>query len=119
MSTLFGVTCLYKGQKRSHIEWFHKSLSVGICCSLACSTFSSITCFRIERAMVSASCRVNSCTQNYHTLLYCSCKELSAPSEPDPIAFALHCQKVPDGKETGSVFGTAFCHGLQLWLQVS
>jgi len=32
-----------------------------------------------------------------HTLLYCSCKELSAPSEPDPIAFALHCQKVPDG----------------------
>ena len=28
---------------------------------LSCPTFSSITCFRIERAMVSASSRVSSC----------------------------------------------------------
>jgi hypothetical protein len=33
----------------------------------------------------------------YSTLFYCSCNELSDPSEPDPIALALHCQKVPDG----------------------
>jgi hypothetical protein len=32
-----------------------------------------------------------------NTLLYCSCRVLSAPSDPEPIAFALHCQNVPDG----------------------
>uniref|UniRef100_A0A2P2IJG7 Proteasome subunit alpha type-5 n=1 Tax=Rhizophora mucronata TaxID=61149 RepID=A0A2P2IJG7_RHIMU len=53
-------------------------------------TFSSMTCFKIESAIVSASCRVMS-------LLYCSCKELSAPSDPEPMALALHCQNVPDG----------------------
>lgn len=36
-------------------------------------------------------------SESSNTLLYCSCKELSAPSDPEPIAFALHCQNVPDG----------------------
>jgi len=35
--------------------------------------------------------------KNIDTLLNCSCRELSAPSDPEPIAFPLHCQNVPDG----------------------
>ncbi len=31
------------------------------------------------------------------TLLKCSCREVSAPSDPEPIALASHCQNVPDG----------------------
>ena len=49
-----------------------------------------MTCFKVDSASFSASAKGMS-------PLYCSNKVVSAPSDPDPIAWALHLRYLPDG----------------------
>eukprot|EP00879_Flechtneria_rotunda_P013809 GHRR01014422.1.p1 GENE.GHRR01014422.1~~GHRR01014422.1.p1 ORF type:complete len:116 (-),score=23.02 GHRR01014422.1:1110-1457(-) len=53
-------------------------------------TFSSMTCFSVDSASTSASARLMS-------FLYCSCRAVCAPSEPEPMAMQLYFTYVPDG----------------------